>query len=91
MMQNGAEMMTNNRDYFSCRHQAEFGAKKDYNPGIDALSFYTDFANPAKEVYSWNETLDNSIDMFVSNRLAMMFGYAYMLAGNSITSAKIEF
>jgi ABC-type glycerol-3-phosphate transport system substrate-binding protein len=89
MMQNGANMMTGNRITFHTP-PAEFGAK-GYNPGIDALRFYTDFANPAKEVYSWNDTLDNSIDMFVSNRLAMMFGYAYMLPEIRSRAPKLNF
>ena len=38
-----------------------------------------DFSNPAKEVYSWNNTLDNSIDLFIRNKLAIMFGYSYIL------------
>jgi ABC-type glycerol-3-phosphate transport system substrate-binding protein len=42
----------------------------------DALRFYTDFADPLKEVYSWNISLPNSRDYFSSENLGFYFGYA---------------
>lgn len=48
-----------------------------YKPGETALEFYTDFANPKKEVYSWNSTLPYSLDAFTEGKTAMMFNYAY--------------
>jgi ABC-type glycerol-3-phosphate transport system substrate-binding protein len=41
-----------------------------------ALTFYTQFANPVKQVYTWNRSLKNSKDLFVANKLAVFFGYA---------------
>lgn len=41
-----------------------------------ALRFYTDFADPAKETYSWNTAQRNSRDAFISGQLAVYFGYA---------------
>lgn len=46
-------------------------------PSFQALQFYTDFANPNKDVYTWNSTLPNSLEAFVSGRSAYFFGYAY--------------
>lgn len=43
----------------------------------DALSFYTSFADPSEEVYTWNEKQPYSIDAFFSGRVAMMLNYAY--------------
>jgi len=40
------------------------------------LSFYTDFANPAKSVYSWNKSFPNSSDAFSAEELAIYFGFA---------------
>lgn len=40
------------------------------------LQFYTDFANPGKNVYSWNRSFANSSDAFSSENLAFYFGYA---------------
>jgi len=73
MMQNGAEMTVGKA--------VAFGAippdfpDKNYNPGPEAIRFYTDFASPTKEVYTWNEKFPNSIDAFAAGQVAMMFGY----------------
>lgn len=41
-----------------------------------ALSFYTMFADPVKQVYSWNRSLPLSKQYFTSNKLALYFGFA---------------
>jgi len=40
------------------------------------LQFYTDFADPLKNVYSWNKSFSNSRDAFSAENLAFYFGYA---------------
>lgn len=87
MMQNGTTMMDNGVVKF---HQRAEGAK-DKSPGLDALRFYTDFSNPAKEVYSWNNGLDDSLKMFIDNKLAMMLGYKYMLSEIQARAPKLNF
>ena len=42
----------------------------------DILKFYTDFADPLKNVYSWNKSFPTSRDFFSTNNLAFYFGYA---------------
>ncbi len=70
MMQNGAPM--------SSDRGVDFGAESGVrSPAYEALSFYTDFANPNKVVYSWNDTLPNSLEAFTSGRCAYFIGYAY--------------
>ena len=44
------------------------------------LSFYTSFADPSKDVYSWNKALPNSSDFFSADNLAFYFGYASELS-----------
>lgn len=44
--------------------------------GIQALDFYTSFANPIKSNYSWNKSLRTSREAFTSGSLATYFGYA---------------
>lgn len=51
----------------------------DQDKGVRALTFYTDFANPAKVVYTWNDTLHYSIDAFQEGTAAMMFNYAHQI------------
>jgi multiple sugar transport system substrate-binding protein len=90
MMQNGAVLLDDN-------HQVVFNlvptALKDsgYNPGLEALRFYTDFSNPAKESYSWNNELPTSLDMFISGNLAIMFSYSYDLETIKAQAPKLNF
>lgn len=46
------------------------------SPAEAVLSFYTDFSNPLEEAYSWNKSLPASRDAFISEDLAIYFGYA---------------
>lgn len=41
-----------------------------------ALRFYTDFADPVKNTYSWNRSLPNSRDAFLAGTLALYIGRA---------------
>lgn len=73
MMQNGATIIDNNVVKFA-------GAKEGgNNPGLIALQFYTDFSNPQKEVYSWNNEMPDSLRAFADQKLAFYFGYSYDL------------
>jgi ABC-type glycerol-3-phosphate transport system substrate-binding protein len=58
---------------------------------VEALRFYTDFANPTKESYSWNSTLPNALDMFISGNLAIMFSYSYDLPTIKAQAPKLNF
>lgn len=40
------------------------------------LEFYASFADPAKPLYSWNRSFNNSQDVFSSENLAFYFGFA---------------
>ncbi len=89
MMQSGATMMTKTG-------QVTFQSVPDstttsYSPGADALRFYTDFADPAKESYSWNADLPNSLDLFISGNLAIMFSYSYDLETIKAQAPKLNF
>lgn len=48
-------------------------------PGLDAVRFFTDFANPVKETYTWNTDFSANVDAFASGQTAMMLGYSYHL------------
>jgi multiple sugar transport system substrate-binding protein len=89
MMQNGAVMIEDNGVQF---HKIPaYLSEQNYNPGLEALRFYTDFANPAKEVYCWNNTLDDALDLFAQGKLAIMFGYAYHEPMIEARSPKLNF
>lgn len=48
-------------------------------PSFDALRFYTDFANPEKDVYTWNLDQPNSLEAFTQGTSAFFLGYSYHL------------
>lgn len=48
--------------------------------GRRVLTFYTDFSNKSKRVYTWNLQEDYSLDAFAEGRTAAMFNYSYHLA-----------
>jgi len=89
MMQNGAVMQEGDYVTFHLAPPA-FVAQK-INPGLEALIFYTDFANPIKEVYSWNKDMDNSLEMFIQGRLGIMFGYSFDALTIKSRAPKLKF
>lgn len=90
MMQNGATMLNDAGQVLF--HTVPTSLRSsEYNPGLMALRFYTDFSNPIKEVYSWNSNLPNALSMFTSGNLAIMFGYSYHLPIIKATAPKLNF
>lgn len=79
MMQNGAEMSDAvGQPTFQLLPTA-LRDVREQPPSFQAVGFYTDFANPAKEVYSWNNRMPNSLEAFIQGRTAFFFGYSYHL------------
>ena len=70
MLQTGTKMV---EDDFS---RASF----DSPEGLEALNFYTNFANPSSPNYTWNESLAYSMDSFAAGETAMMFNYSHQIA-----------
>lgn len=48
-------------------------------PSYPAMRFYTDFANPSKNVYTWNAQQPNSMDAFIQGTAGFFLGYSYQL------------
>lgn len=51
-------------------------AQNGQPPGQAVLSFYTQFADPSKQSYTWNGSLANSQRAFLDGDLALYLGYA---------------
>lgn len=75
MMQTGTEM-TDERGRVAF-HTVPADAPSGFIPALNALEFYTDYANPTKEVYSWNTSMTNSFDAFANGQAAFFLGYSY--------------
>ncbi len=80
MMQNGTEMTQTGSSSAAFSRIPEYIRDKNYHPGQEAVRFYSDFANPQKEVYTWNETFPESEEAFMQGKVGMMLGYSYQLA-----------
>ncbi len=85
MMQNGTQM-TDSRGRATFAQETEAGFL-----GGEALRFYTDFANPLKAVYTWNEDMPDSFDAFVSGNTAFFFGYSYHYDLIRAANSKLDF
>jgi len=90
MMQNGAKMTDDSgRATFNLIPTELSG--RTMPPGTEALTFYTDFASPQKEVYTWNEAMQNSLDAFVQGRVAYFFGYSYHIPTINAQAPKLQY
>lgn len=90
MMQNGTEIADSVNKRIIFQETSPYINDKSYYPGIEALRFYTDFASPAKEVYTWNKDRGEATDEFIAGKLAMMLGYAYQLPLIKTQGAKLN-
>jgi len=90
MMQNGTPMTDQNGTVTFDKYPPEL-AGRPYPPGAEALIFYTDFANPEKEVYTWNDKMPNSLAAFVNGQTAFYFGYSYNIADIRLNNPKLNF
>lgn len=82
MLQNGVAMPN-----FNSPHPQD----SNYFPGQEALRFYTDFANPAKEVYTWNDKMPDALDAFIQGKAAFFFGYSFHLPIIQARAPKLNF
>lgn len=60
-------------------------------PATAALTFYTEFSNPAKPFYSWNRSLPSSQNMFTSGDLAIYFGFSSELDTLRLKNPNLNF
>ncbi len=84
MMQSGNPIVVaNDAGYFSSVISS--------NKSTSALTFFTQFANPDKEAYSWNRSLAESKNLFLANKLGVYFGYASELAELKAKNPNLNF
>lgn len=60
-------------------------------PADEAIRFYTDFSDPEKPIYSWNRSLPESKTAFLSQDLAVYFGYASELSDIQAKNPNLNF
>lgn len=89
MMQNGSQM-TDERGRVTF-HEVSKDTPEGVYPSYDAVAFYTDFANPTKEVYTWNNTYDSSYEAFANGETAFFLGYSYHIPLIRTAAPKLNF
>ena len=81
MMQGGAKVIDKNGNV-DLNKEIEIrtlnGIEKR-NPGKKAIVFYTEFSNPKKNIYTWNNDQGDSIGEFAEGRVAMIMAYGYQM------------
>jgi multiple sugar transport system substrate-binding protein len=79
MLQNGTKFYSDDLNSASFDgSQTDPATSQSFNPGITALNFYTQFADPSKVSYTWNTKSDLNVDAFTQGKLGMMINYSYM-------------
>lgn len=79
MVQNGANMANELGLPTFQQMPPELSNVREEPPAYSALAFYTDFANPNKETYTWNAAQPDSLQAFLQGKTAFYFGYSYDL------------
>jgi len=90
MLQSGAQMVDSDKTEATFDQAVSLEGENFY-PGQRALEFYTNFANPLKTVYTWNNRMHYSIDAFYEGKLVMMFNYSYHLPTIKARSPYLNF
>ncbi len=53
------------------------GGQGQETPAMEVMNFYTDFANPNRDTYSWNAGFKNGLDNFVQGSVGFYLGYSF--------------
>ncbi|MDD5340933.1 MAG: extracellular solute-binding protein [Patescibacteria group bacterium] len=89
MMQDGAPMI--NEAGLATFSQVPAGFNRSGSPAIEALNFYTSFASPANQAYTWNSKMSESLQSFENGKTAFFFGYAYQIPTLKTQAPKLNF
>ncbi len=81
IMQGGAEIIDSNKN-IDLNKEIEVrtldGIEKR-NPGKKAIVFYTEFSDPKKNIYTWDNNQKDSIKAFAKGKVAVMMAYNYQV------------
>jgi len=91
MIQSGARMILEDKSGAAFDLSSTLANNQSFNPGEQALIFYTNFANPLKKVYTWNQYQHYSIDAFIEGNAAMMINYSYQIPVVKARSPHLNF
>lgn len=76
MLQNGAQMVDVEKGRVLFNESRRSSDDTAFNPGENALTYYTNFADPARDVYTWSRRQGKALSTFTDGDAAMYIGYA---------------
>lgn len=78
MLQNGTAMVSADQSAATFNLPSKKQTGETFNPGAEALAFYTAFATPDHPYYSWNGSLPSPVDAFVQGKASMIIGFSFV-------------
>jgi ABC-type glycerol-3-phosphate transport system substrate-binding protein len=78
MLQNGTQMISS--DGTTATFNGGSSGSSNGDPGLDAFNFYLQFANSASPYYTWNDSMGDAVQSFISGNSAILFDYASAMA-----------
>ena len=93
MMQNGAAVINRNSEADINKEiiVKTLNGLEKREAGKMAIEFYTKFADPDSEFYTWNSEQENSIDAFANGQTAMMFNYQYQAKNLLVKNPELNY
>ncbi len=76
LIQGGSQMVLEGKTAAQYVVNLHVAPKEDDNPLMAAADFYTRFSKPSNALYSWNRSLPEDRQVFISEDLAIYFGFA---------------
>lgn len=90
MLQSGASMVDTRSQQALFAEPIERNNTR-LNPGLEALVFYTNFANPSSTVFSWTDAQPLNITAFINGELPMMLHYQYATPNIQVQAPRLDF
>jgi ABC-type glycerol-3-phosphate transport system substrate-binding protein len=77
MIQNRTPMVSDDKQEALFNKPITTATGESTPAGLKALDFYTSFASPTKENYSWSATQPQDYDLFANGQLPMIIDYSF--------------
>ncbi len=74
LLQGGSSLVSESNNKYRVALDERMGSI-EAKPFSDALAFYVNFNNVSNTLYSWNKALANDRELFLSEKLALYFGF----------------
>lgn len=78
MLQNHTQMISDDQLSATFNLAVQKQSGEPVYAGTKALEFFKSFSDPAKENYSWNNDMPNSVQAFIDGKAAMIIDYSYI-------------